>query len=273
MLLAIDQGNTNTVFALLDGARVVRKWRISTDERRTADEYMVWIAALLDVAGISPQSVDAAILATVVPQGQFNLVLLCRRYFRVEPLIIGDPAVELAVAVRVRDPAEVGADRLVNAVAAQALYGGPLVIVDFGTATTFDVIDADGGYLGGVISPGINLSLKALHEAAAKLPRIAIEAPPDDAVLGRSTLEAMRSGVFWGYVGLIDGIVARLKAEQGRDMRVIATGGLAKIFAGRLEAIDEVDFDLTITGLRLIHERNRHRRRAPEPEDGASDGT
>ena len=257
MLLAIDQGNTNTVFALLDGERIVRKWRISTDDRRTADEYMVWIAALLDVAGLGRGSVDAAILATVVPQGQFNLVLLCRRYFRVEPLIVGEPGVKTGVAVKVRDPAEVGADRLVNAVAAQALYGGPLVIVDFGTATTFDVIDAEGSYLGGVISPGINLSLKALHEAAAKLPRIAVEAPQDGKVLGRSTLEAMQSGVFWGYVGLIDGIVARLRAEIEPAMKVVATGGLAKIFAGHCDVIDHVDFDLTIIGLRLIHEINR----------------
>ncbi len=267
MLLAIDQGNTNTVFALLDKDRIVRKWRISTDDRRTADEYMVWIAALLDVAGLGRDSVDAAILATVVPQGQFNLVLLCRRYFRVEPLIVGEPGVETGVAVKVRDPAEVGADRLVNAVAAQALYGGPLVIVDFGTATTFDVISADGDYLGGVISPGINLSLKALHEAAAMLPRIAVEAPQDGRVLGRSTLEAMQSGVFWGYVGLVDGIVARLRAEIEPAMKVVATGGLAKIFAGHSVAIDHVDFDLTITGLRLIHEINRKNGRNRDRKD------
>lgn len=259
MLLAIDQGNTNTVFALLEGETLLWKWRISTDDRRTADEYMVWISALLELASLTPDAVDGAIIATVVPQGLFNLTLLCRRYFRCEPLIVGEPNVDLGVAVKVHNPREVGADRLVNAVAAHALYGGPLIIVDFGTATTFDVTSPGGDYLGGVICPGINLSLKALHEAAAKLPRIAVEAPRSDRVTGRSTLEAMQSGVFWGYVGLIDGISMRIKAEHSSDMKVLATGGLAKIFFGRTASIDLVDHDLTITGMRLIYERNRDR--------------
>jgi len=256
MLLTIDQGNTNTVFALLEGDRLLRKWRIATEERRTADEYMVWIAALLDLAGIRPEAVEGAILATVVPQGQLALVLLCRRYFNVEPMVIGDPELDIGVEVRIRDPREVGADRLVNTVAARERFGTPLIIVDFGTATTFDIIGEQGAYLGGVISPGINLSLKALHEAAAKLPRIAAERPETDRVTGLSTLEAMQSGVFWGYVGLIEGIVSRLKAEHGQPMTVLATGGLAKIFARDCTAIDYVDHDLTVTGLRLIYERN-----------------
>ncbi|WP_281301136.1 MULTISPECIES: type III pantothenate kinase [unclassified Iodidimonas] len=259
MLLAIDQGNTNTVFALLDGEAIIRKWRISTDEKRTADEYMVWISALLKLSEMSVSDIQGAVIATVVPQGKLNLVLLCRRYFRCDPLVVGDPNVDLGVDVRVHNPQEVGADRLVNAVAADHIYGGPLVIVDFGTATTFDVIGGDGAYLGGVISPGINLSLKALHEAAAKLPRIAVEAPLSDRVTGRSTLEAMQSGVFWGYVGLVDGINERLRAEHAADMKVIATGGLAKIFYGRAKSIDQVDHDLTIAGMRLLFLKNQHK--------------
>jgi len=269
MLLTIDQGNTNTVFALLDGETIVRKWRIASDERRTADEYMVWVSALMDLAHIGPEQVDGAILASVVPQGQLALVLLCRRYFQCEPLIVGDPALDLGIEARIRDPREAGADRLVNAIAGRAQFGTPLIIVDFGTATTFDVIGRDGDYMGGVISPGINLSLKALHEAAAKLPRIAVEAPTHERVTGLSTLEAMHSGVFWGYVGLIDGIVARLKAEHdGGDMRVLATGGLAKVFTGHCEAIDEIDHDLTVTGLRLIYERNLAQRKPLRAEEG-----
>ncbi|GER08410.1 type III pantothenate kinase [Iodidimonas muriae] len=259
MLLAIDQGNTNTVFALLDEEKIVRKWRISTEEKRTADEYMVWISALLKLSDMTVADIDGAVVATVVPQGKLNLVLLCRRYFKCDPLVVGDPKVDLGVDVRVHNPDEVGADRLVNAVAADKIYGGPLVIVDFGTATTFDVIGKDGAYLGGVISPGINLSLKALHEAAAKLPRIAVEAPTSDRVTGLSTLEAMQSGVFWGYVGLIDGINMRLRREHAPDMKVIATGGLAKIFYGRADSIDHVDHDLTISGMRLLFERNSHK--------------
>lgn len=260
MLLAIDQGNTNTVFALVEGETILRKWRISSDERRTADEYMVWISALFDIAGIAPERVNGAIIATVVPQGLLDLTMLCRRFFKVEPLVVGDPKVDPGIAVRLPNPGEVGADRLVNAVAGAEHYGGPLIIVDFGTATTFDLVGETGDYLGGVISPGINLSLKALHEAAAKLPRIAVEPPPEGrGVLGRSTLEAMQSGVFWGYIGLIEGIVARLSAEQGGKIHVLATGGLAKIFGGHTPAIDHIDHDLTITGLRLIHTRNRHK--------------
>ncbi len=259
MLLAIDQGNTNTVFALLERAtgEIRRKWRIATDERRTADEYMVWIHALLDLEPNLSADIDGAILATVVPQGRFPLVRLCRRYFGCMPLVVGEEGVRLPVEVRVRHPEEVGADRLVNAVAAHAEHPGAQIVIDFGTATTFDVIAADGGYEGGVIAPGINLSLKALHEAAAKLPRIAVEAPSNAAITGRTTLEAMQSGVFWGYVGLIEGLVRRLKAEHASEMSVVATGGLAAIFQPHTAAIDRVDHDLTIKGLYRIYRHNR----------------
>lgn len=257
MLLAIDAGNTNAVFALLDGEEIVRKWRISTKDTRTADEYMVWISQLMRLADLTPDDVHGAIIATVVPQGLLQLVLLCRRYFECEPLVVGDPEVDLGVKILIRNPDEVGADRLVNAVAAHHLHNsGGLIVVDFGTATTFDVVGANGDYLGGVICPGINLSLKALHEAAAKLPRIAVEEPVSNQVTGQSTIEAMQSGVFWGYIGLIEGICTRLKAEHDGPMKVIGTGGLAKIFQGHTNAIDAVDHDLTIHGLRLIYDRN-----------------
>lgn len=256
MLLAIDAGNTNVVFAVLDDGGIVRKWRISTEERRTADEYMVWISQVMKLAGLSVDQVDAAVIASVVPPVVLQLVLLCRRYFECEPMVIGEAGVDLGIAVKIRNPDEVGADRLVNAVAASRLVGGPLIVIDFGTATTFDVIGATGDYLGGVICPGINLSLRALHEAAAKLPRIAPEMPVSNQVTGQSTIEAMQSGVFWGYIAMIEGLVARLKAEHDAAMKVVATGGLAKIFHGRTDAIDEVSHDLTIHGLRFIYDHN-----------------
>ena len=260
MLLAIDQGNTNTVFALIDADGAIhRKWRIATDDRRTADEYLVWIHALFALEGWGQEQVEDAIIATVVPQGRFALWQLCRRYFACEPMIVGTPAVELPIPVRVKNPEEVGADRLVNAVAAREICAGARIVIDFGTATTFDVVAADGGYEGGVIAPGINLSLKALHEAAAKLPRIAVEAPKNGGVVGRSTLEAMQSGVFWGYVALIEGLVARIRAERDEPMTVIATGGLAAIFEPHTKAIELVDHDLTIRGLARIYQHNRAR--------------
>jgi type III pantothenate kinase len=187
----------------------------------------------------------------VVPQTLFPLQLLCRRYFNCDALVVGDPEVKLNIGVKARD---VGADRLVNAVAAHDLYGGPLMVLDFGTATTFDVVDGAGDYLGGVISPGINLSLEALHMAAAKLPRIAVERP--ERVIGNNTLTAMRSGIFWGYVGLIEGIANRIQEEYGAPMKVIATGGLATLFGAATPIISEVDQELTIRGLYMIYKAN-----------------
>ena len=257
MLLTIDAGNTNTVFALFESGEIVERWRISTRDQRTAEEYMVWISQLMNLTGRDPGDIDGAILATVVPQVEFPLQRLCRVYFNCTVMVVGTPEVDLGVEAQVKNPQEVGADRLVNAVAGVALYGGPLVIVDFGTATTFDVVGDDGAYLGGVIAPGINLSLAALHQAAAKLPHIAVESPRKGSkVTGKTTLDAMHSGVFWGYVGLIEGIVKRLKGEHDVNLKVIATGGLAGIFANQTDAIDEVVGDLTLNGLRLIYERN-----------------
>lgn len=258
MLLTIDAGNTNTVFALIDGHEIIERWRISTRDQRTAEEYMVWISQLMMLGDRDPKAIDGAIIATVVPQVEFPLTRLCRNFFHVEPLIVGNEGVDIGIAVKIVNPKEVGADRLVNAVAGHDLYGGPIIMVDFGTATTFDIVAADGAYLGGVISPGINLSLSALHQAAAKLPRIAVEAPAEgQPVTGRTTLEAMQSGIFWGYIGLVEGIVSRLKNEHSNDMKVIATGGLATIFSDHTDAIDEVVVDLTLHGLSLIYDRNR----------------
>ena len=254
MLLAIDAGNTNIVFALRDNGEVKHRWRISTVEGRTADEYMVWLSQLMALDNMDSKAIDGAIIATVVPQALFPLQLLCRRYFDCDALVVGSAGINLGIKVDIDNPLDVGADRLVNAVAAHASNPQPLIILDFGTATTFDIIDAEGTYRGGVIAPGTNLSLEALHMAAAKLPRVAVEEPPQ--VIGRNTVNAMQSGVYWGYVGLIEGIVSRIKAEYGAPMKVIATGGLAPLFDRATDVIEEVDQDLTIKGLFQIYDLN-----------------
>ena len=253
MLLAIEQGNTNTLFAVHDGAAWVAQWRTSTEATRTADEYAVWLHQLLQMAGLGFADIDGCIVASVVPQSLFNLRNLSRRYLKTEPLVIGENA-ELGIDVRIDKPSEAGADRLVNAIGGFIAYGGPLIVVDSGTATTLDVIGADGAFEGGVIAPGINLSVQALHAAAAKLPRVAIARPRQ--VIGRGTVEAMQAGVFWGYVGLIEGLVARLRAEWPAPMTVIATGGVASLFEGATDVIDHFDSDLTIRGLLEIWRRN-----------------
>lgn len=260
MLLAIDSGNTNVVFAVFDDAGAVRgEWRASTDARRTADEYGVWLNQLMALEGLARADIDSAIIATVVPATLFSLKTLCRKYFGCDPVVVGDPGVELGIKVLVDRPDEVGADRLVNTVAAHATYGGPLIVVDFGTATTFDVVGADGSYLGGVIAPGINLSLEALHQAAAKLPRVAIGRP--DTVIGKGTVAAMKSGIYWGYVGLIEGLVERIGQEYGQPLMAIATGGLAPLFTEAVECISAADPALTLRGLYAIHRLNRPERR------------
>jgi type III pantothenate kinase len=255
MLLTIDVGNTNTKLAIFDDGVLKGQWRSATDTTRTADEYAVWLTQLMELQGLTRTEIDAAIIASVVPETTFNLVTLCRRYFNAQPLVVGDPGVELGIKALIDHPQEVGADRLVDAVAAHERYGGPLIVVDFGTATTFNLVDRDGNYCGGVIAPGINLSLKALYMAAAKLPRVDIRRP--QRVIATNTIEAMQSGIFWGYVGLIEGIVARMRAEAEAELPVIATGGLAPMFAGATAAITTVDSDITLRGLLLIYERNR----------------
>ena len=262
MLLVIDCGNTNTTFAVYEGDTRLGSWRTSTNAYRTADEYAVWLTQLFALDGLEREQIDAVMIATVVPETTFNLQTLCRRHLGREPSMVGDAAVDLGIEVRIDRPREVGADRLVNAVAAHERYEGPLVVIDFGTATTFDVVDADGGYAGGVISPGINLSLEALYRAAAQLPKIAIRPPerPEGVnapqkVIGKNTIDAMHAGIFWGYIGLIEGIVERIGLEYGAPMTVVATGGLAPLFAKSTDTIDHVDDDLTLRGLVLIHRR------------------
>ena len=258
MLLAIDAGNTNLVFAVYEGEALRCQWRSATHSARTADEYAVWLSQLMGLEGLTPGDISEAIIATVVPQGLFDLRTLCRRYFDCDPRVVGEIE-DLGLKILIDRPNEVGADRLVNAVAAHASYPGPLIILDFGTATTFDVVDGEGNYRGGVISPGINLSLQALHMAAAKLPHIAVDRP--EHAIGRGTTEAMQSGVYWGYIGLIEGLVKRIAAELAAETgdatpaTVIATGGLAPLFANGTEAIQHVDDDLTMRGLVEIHRR------------------
>ena len=257
MLLAIEQGNTNTLFAVHDGQAWVAQWRTATEAARTADEYAVWLNQLLTLQDLKLSDLDACIISSVVPQSIFNLRNLARRYLKVEPLVIGENA-ELGMDVRIEQPSEAGADRLVNAIGAFISHGGPMIVVDSGTATTFDVIDADGAFLGGAIAPGINLSMEALHEAAAKLPRVAIQRPAQ--VIGRDTVSAMQAGVYWGYVALIEGLIDRIRAEYGRPMKVVATGGVAALFHGATDKIDAFDGDVTIRGLLEVYRRNTQQR-------------
>ena len=255
MLLAIEQGNTNTLFAVHDGDDWIAQWRAATESSRTADEYAVWLHQLLSMRNWRLEDLDGCIISSVVPQSIFNLRNLARRYLHVEPLIVGDNAT-LGIDIRIDKPSEAGADRLVNALGGWLAYGGPLIIIDSGTATTFDVVAEDGAFEGGAIAPGINLSMQALHEAAARLPRIAIQRPPR--TVGKDTVTAMQSGVYWGYVALIEGLIHRIKEEYGRPMTVVATGGVASLFEGATTSIDRFDPDLTIRGLLEIHRRNRN---------------
>ncbi len=257
MLLVIDSGNTNTVFAVYDGEECRGVWRCGTQAPRTADEYAVWLLDLMRANDLEKEKIEAAVLSSVVPETDFNLRDLCGRYFDCDPLVVGDPECHLGIEILIDRPEQVGADRLVNAVAAQGRYTGPLIIIDFGTATTFDAINADGNYLGGVICPGINLALDALHMAAAKLPRVEIK--PIESVVGKTTVSAMQSGMFWGYVSMIEGLVERIRREQGQGtIEVVATGGLADMFAKTTDAIQHTDPDMTIRGLMEVYRRNKN---------------
>jgi type III pantothenate kinase len=254
MLLAIDAGNTNLVFALVDKGEIKARWRIATDPRRTADEYAVWLHQLLELEGYAKSDVSGVIIGTVVPRALHNLEVLGRKYFHVDPVIAGQGKAAWPMALDVEEPQSVGADRALNVMAAHAKHPGDLIVVDFGTATTFDVVDPAGAYKGGIIAPGINLSIDALVNAAAMLPRIAIEAPEDSSVIGRTTDSQMIIGIYWGYVALIEGLIARLKSEVGRPMKVIATGGLAALFDKRTDAFDVIEPDLTVQGLSLLYD-------------------
>jgi type III pantothenate kinase len=257
MLLAVDAGNTNLVFALVEGQAIKARWRIATDPRRTADEYAVWLHQLLALEGYGKAEIDAVIIGTVVPRALHNLQVLSRKYFAVEPLVAGQGGAEWGVELDVVEPRSVGADRVLNAIAGHAAHAGDLIVIDFGTATTFDMVDYRGAYKGGIIAPGINLSLDALVSAAAKLPRIAIEAPATASVIGRTTEDQMHIGIFWGYVAMMEGLVARMKAQVGRPVKVIATGGLAILFDKHSDMFDAIEPDLTIQGLAMLYGRSQ----------------
>ncbi len=254
MLLAVDAGNTNLVFALVDAGTIKARWRIATDPRRTADQYAVWLHQLLELEGYSKADVTAVIIGSVVPRAVHNLEVLASKYFHVEPLIAGQGAAGWPLELDVDEPQNVGADRALNVIAAHAKHPGDLIVIDFGTATTFDVVSESGAYKGGIIAPGINLSLDALVNAAAKLPRIAIEAPDGNSVIGRTTESQMIIGIYWGYVAMMEGLVERLKAEVGRPLTVVSTGGLASLFDKHTRVFDAIEPDLTIQGLSLLHD-------------------
>ena len=254
MLLCIDCGNTNTVFSIWDGTEFTATWRIATDHRRTADEYFVWLSTLMALKRLDAH-ISEVIISSTVPRVVFNLRVLCNRYFDCRPLVVGKPECALPVAPRVDASTTVGPDRRVNTVAGFDLFGGDLIIVDFGTATTFDVVAPDGAYIGGVISPGVNLSLEALHMAAAALPHVDVTHP--EKVIGTNTVACIQSGIFWGYIGLVEGIVRQIRRERDRPMKVIATGGLAALFNQGFDLFDAVEDELTIHGLRLINDYNK----------------
>jgi len=260
MLLAADVGNTNVVFALFateqEGGREIKaRWRIATDPRRTGDEYAVWLLQLLEIEGYGRDDITRIIVGSVVPRAIHNITVLAEKYFKLTPLIAGEGAAEWGFSVDVDQPRSLGADRALNAIAAHEKYEGDLIVVDFGTATTFDAVDFSGAYKGGIIAPGINLSLDALVGNTAKLPRIAIEAPRTNSVIGTNTEDQMLIGVFWGYVAMMEGLIARMRNEIGRPARVVATGGLAILFDLHTAIFDAVDPDLTLDGLAILAER------------------
>ena len=252
MLLAIEQGNTNTLFAIHDGETWLAQWRVATETTRTADEYAAWLYQLMQMHDLNFKTIDDCIISSVVPQSLFNLRKLAQRYFNKQPYVVGENTV-LGIDIRIDKPRELGADRVVNAIGGHISYPGALIIIDSGTATTFDVVAPDGGYEGGAIAPGINLSMQALHQAAAKLPRIAIEKPPRK--IAKDTVTAMQAGIFWGYVGLIEYLIESIRGEYGHEMSVIATGGVASLFEGATAKIDHFDHDLTLRGLLEIYKR------------------
>ena len=254
MLLVIDVGNTNTVLGLYEGDRIIHSWRLTTERQRTTDEYGILCRNLFELSGVKWDAITAIAIASVVPPLNYTLRRMASVYFHVEPLFI-EPAKNSGMPVRYDPPSDVGADRIVNGVAAFERYGGPCVVVDFGTATTFDAISRDGEYLGGVICPGVQVSAEALFARAARLPRVEISRP--EKVVGTSTVGSIQSGLYFGYVGLVDGILRRMVAELGEGTRVIATGGLASLIGKGTDLIEIIDPDLTLEGLRLIYERNR----------------
>ncbi len=253
-LLTIDAGNTNTVLGVHEGARLVVHWRLTTRREQTADEYGILVRNLFSASGIVPRDLHGVALASVVPPLTPVLVALSRDYLGQEPLVV-EPGVRTGMPILYEPPSDVGADRIVNGVAALHAYGGPVIVVDFGTATTFDVVSARGEYVGGVICPGVGISADALFQRAARLPRVDVRRPPT--VVGRSTVTSIQSGLYFGYASMVEGIISRIREELGDPARVVATGGLAEVLATDIPSIEAVDPVLTLTGLRLIWERNR----------------
>ena len=254
MLLAVDCGNSNTVFSVWDGSNFIATWRISTQWQRTADQYFVWLSSLMKLNKLEVE-IDEVIISSTVPRVVFNLRVLADRYFDSRPIVVGKGDCGLPVDVRVDMGTNVGPDRLVNTVAGFSRYGGNLIIVDFGTATTFDVVASDGAYIGGVIAPGVNVSLEAFHQAAAALPHVDVTKP--DRVIGTNTEACMQSGIFWGYIGLVKETTAKIKEEYGKEMKIVGTGGLVPLFQQGDDIFDIFDDDLTMRGLVEINEFNR----------------
>jgi len=254
MLLVIDVGNTHTVLGVYDGKSLLHHWRVWTDREKTSDEYGILVRNLYDASHLSSQEITSIILSSVVPPLTPTIVDLCVHYFGIQPLVVG-PGVKTGISIKMDNPKEVGADRIVNAVAAYARYRKACIVLDFGTATTFDYISAKGDYMGGIIAPGAGISAEALFRQASKLPRVEIAKPPS--VIGKNTVSAMQSGLFYGYLGLVEGIIARIRREVRSDPVVVATGGLAPVLAKESSEIHEIDEHLTLEGLRIIYERNR----------------
>ena len=255
MLLAIDVGNTNSKFAVFDDERIVAQWRLRTEAKRTADEYAAWLTQLMHVQGFDPKTITGAILASVVPPVNQHIRRLCETYFGNGLLIVGEPDCKLGIKVLIDRPQDAGADRLVGVIAGYKKHGGPLITVDFGSATTFDMADKDGNFIGGVLAPGVELTIESFYLMTARLPRIRVEKPAR--VIGKATVPAMQSGIFWGYVGLIDSLLRRIKAEYGQPMKVVATGGLANVFKDEIGLFDAIEPDLMSLGLLEVWRRNR----------------
>ena len=255
MLLAADVGNTNVVFALFEGRELRARWRIATDPRRTGDQYAVWLLQLLEIEGVKREEITQILFASVVPRADHNLTVLSQKYFGITPEIAGQGKAAWGFEIDVDQPSSLGADRALNILAAHEKYGGDLIVVDFGTATKFEAVDFNGTYKGGIIAPGINLSLEALVGKTAKLPRIAIRAPETTSVIGRNTEDQMLIGIFWAHVAMMEGLVERMRTEIGRPAKVVATGGLAILFDEATDIFDHVDADLTIEGLAILAER------------------